>query len=108
MISQEALHLITQAVWNTPGNEWMPRDFLDHSSIERATQDNFHDIDIEHFYTALVHLKMGETITQFKKLAQDSDPGVQETWQTGFGKEIGRMAQGDNKTKSKKGRTASL
>ena len=79
----------------------MPRDFLDHSPTERATQDNFHDANIEHFCAEMVHPKMGETITQYKRLAQDANPEVQETWQIGFGKEIGRMAQGDNKTKTK-------
>ena len=79
----------------------MPRDFLDHSPTERATQDNFHETDIEHFCAAMVHPKTGETITQYKKLAKDADPEVRETWQTGFGKEIGRMAQGDDKTKTK-------
>ena len=48
----------------------------------------------------MVHPKTGETITQYKKLARDPDPEVRETWQTGFGKEIGRMAQGDDKTKT--------
>ena len=79
----------------------MQRDFLDHSPIERATQDNFHDVDIERFCVATVHPKTGETITQYKKLARDADPEVRETWQTGFEKEIGCMAQGDNKTKTK-------
>ena len=34
MISQEALNLVTQTVWNMSGDEWMPRDFLDHSLTE--------------------------------------------------------------------------
>ena len=42
-----------------------------------------------------------ENITQYKRLARDAGPEVQETWQTGFGKDIERMAQGDNKTKTK-------
>ena len=79
----------------------MPRDFLDHSSTERATIDNFHDVDIEHFCVAMVHPKTGETITQHNKLARDADPEVQETWQTGFRKEIGHIAQGDDNTKTK-------
>ena len=102
MISQEALKLVTQTVWNTLGNEWRPSDFSDHSPTECATQDNFHDVNVEHFCAAMVHPKTGETITQYKKLARDADPDVQETWQTGFGKEIRRMAQGDDKTKIKR------
>ena len=88
MISQEVLNLVTQTVWNTPGNEWMPKDFLDHSPTEHATQDNFHDVDIEHFCVAMVHLKTGETTTQYKKLTRDADSEVRKTWQTEFGKEI--------------------
>ena len=84
MISQEGLNLVTQTVWNIPGDELMPRDFLDHSPTERATQDNFHDVDIEHFCAAMVHPKTGETITQYKKLARDAVPEVRETCQTGF------------------------
>ena len=49
----------------------------------------------------MVHFKTGDTIMQYKKLARDSNPEVRETWQTGFRKEIGRMAQGNNKTKTK-------
>ena len=79
MIFQEALHLVTQTVWNTPGDEWMPRDFLDHSPTEHTTQDNLHNVDIEHFCAAMVNPKTVETITQYKKLAQDTDPEVRET-----------------------------
>ena len=38
---------------------------------------------------------------QYKKLARDSDPEVRETWQTGFGNEIGYMAKGNDKVKTK-------
>ena len=101
IISQEAVNQLTQMVWDTPGEEWMPRDFLDHSPTERATQENFHNVNIDHFCAAMVHPDTGETITQYKKLARDSNPKIRETWQTGFGKEIGRMAQGDSKTGTK-------
>ena len=79
MISQEALNLVTQRTWNTPGDEWTPRDLLDHSPTERATQDNFHEADIEHFCAAMVHPKTGKTITQYKKLAKDANPEIRET-----------------------------
>ena len=90
-----------QMVWNTSGDEWMPRGCLDHSPTERATQDNFHDVNIEHFCAAMVHPKTGETITQYKRLARDADPEVRETWQTSFGEELERMAQGDDNTETK-------
>ena len=44
-----------------------------------------------------LHLKTGEVITKYAKLAQDPDPEVRETWKNGMGKESGNMAQGDNK-----------
>ena len=37
-----------------------------------------------------------KTITQYNKLAKD--PATRDVWQQAFGKEFGRMAQGDNKT----------
>ena len=37
---------------------------------------------------------------QYKKLANDNNMEVKETWMTAFGKEVGRLAQGDNKTKT--------
>ena len=43
----------------------------------------------------------GETITWYQKLARDSNPEIRETWQIVFGKEIGRMAQSDDNTKTK-------
>ena len=101
MLSQEALNLVTQMVWDTPGEEWTPRDFLDHSSKERATPDNFHKIDVKHFCAAVVHPKTGETMTQYKRLTGDVNPELRETWQTGSGKELGHLAQGDNKAKTK-------
>ena len=50
MISQEASNLVTQTVWNTSDDEWTPRDFFDRSPTERATQDDFHNVDIKHFF----------------------------------------------------------
>ena len=46
-----------------------------------------------------MHPVTGEVITQYKKLAKDSV--MRETWMTGFGKEVDRMAQGDTKTGTK-------
>ena len=63
--------------------------------------EKFHDIDIEHFCAAVIRPDTGETVTQYKKLANDpNNAKLRETWCTGFGKEVGRMAQGDNKTKT--------
>ena len=51
-----------------------PKDFLDHSLTEYATQENFHDVDINQLCAAMVHLDIGETIIQYKKLALDANP----------------------------------
>ena len=91
---------MTQRVWDTPEATWTPRDILAHSPTKRASVDGFQDFDIDYFCTAVVHPDTGETITQYKKLANDPNPKLREVWETGFGKEIGRMAQGDNKTKT--------
>jgi hypothetical protein len=42
---------------------------------------------------------MGKTITSYKQLMHD--PETAEVWQMAFGKDIGRMAQGDKKTGQK-------
>ena len=92
MLSQEALDLVTQLAWDTPGEEWTLRYFLDHSPTECVTKDNFHDVNIEHLCVAMVHPKTGETIAQYKKLSQDAATEILETWQPGFGKTIEQMA----------------
>ena len=44
----------------------------------------------------MVHPNTGETITSYKWLM--NDPKTAEIWQKAFGKDFGRMAQGDDKT----------
>ena len=58
-----------------------------------------YNVNIEHYCAPVVHPVTGETITQYKKLAKD--PLLKDIWQTGLGKEVGRMAQGDTKTGTK-------
>ena len=79
---------------------WVPRDLLIGNVTERSDKLNAYNVDIEHFCAAVVHPDTGETITQYKKLANDNNTEVKETWMTAFGKEVGRLAQGDNKTKT--------
>ena len=54
------------------------------------------DHDIEYFCAPVVHPEMGETITSYKKLANDLRMSI--TWTTGFEKEFENLSQGDNKT----------
>ena len=98
LVSQEALNLLTSKVWDAPDDTWTPRDILEASPTERPTAGtNVHDVNIEHFCAAVVHPDTGETITKYKKLATDSNKELRETWQTAMGKEVGNLAQGDDK-----------
>ena len=88
-------------MWDAPDDRWTPRDILDHSPTERQSHENFYDLDIEHFCAAVVHPDTGETITKYKKLANDpNNAELRELWQTAMGKEVRRMAQGDDKQKT--------
>ena len=61
-----------------------------------------HDVDIEYFCAAVVHPDTRETVTQYKILANDpNNAELRETRQTAMGKEVGRLAQGDDKTRTK-------
>ena len=56
-----------------------------------------HDpMHFEHFACPMVHPITGETISSYKKLMHDL--ATADTWQMAFGRDFGRMAQGDNKT----------
>jgi hypothetical protein len=47
----------------------------------------------------MVHPTTGETISSYKRLMHD--PATAEVWQTAFGKDVGGMVQGDDKTGQK-------
>ena len=66
LIAQEALNSLTYQVWDTPDDRWTPRDILDHSPTERQSQENFYDVNIEHFCAAVVHPDAGDTMTKYK------------------------------------------
>ena len=51
---------------------------------------------LEHFANPVVHPTSGKTISKYEELA--NDPFLRDTWTTAFGKELGALAQGDNKT----------
>ena len=56
-------------------------------------------VHFEHYANPMVHPVTGETISSYKKLM--NDPAMAEVWQTAFGKDLGGLAQGDNKTGQK-------
>ena len=55
--------------------------------------------NLKRYANPMVHPVTGETITSYKKTMED--PATTEIWQTAFVKELGGMAQGDDKNKTK-------
>jgi hypothetical protein len=74
-----------------------PTVFTPHKLI--PTESNKNVQNFAHFASPMVHPTTGETISSYKRLM--NDPETAEVWQTAFGKDFGRMAQGDNKTGQK-------
>ena len=101
MISQEAVNYLTDKVWDCTTGVWAAKEILVEEATNTDHQNNLQDVDVEHFCAAVVHPETGETITQYKKLINDPNPTLRRTWKTAFGKEVGRLAQGDTKTKTK-------
>ena len=97
IISQDAVNLLTDNVFKDNDEKWRPDAFITANPTGR--NQNVYDADIEHFCAPVVHPTTGETITQYRKLA--NDPATRDVWSTAFGKEFGRMSQGDNKTGQK-------
>ena len=91
LISQEALY-----------------SFIDTATDDRRTEHaNFtpkkmripswaKERDLAEFCAPVIHPTTGEIITKYQRLARDKELG--QTWQTGFGKEFGSLAQGDTRT----------
>jgi hypothetical protein len=52
------------------------------------------------FTPGLVHPTTGNTITSYKKLM--NEPETVEVWQMAFGKDLGGMAQGDEKNRTER------
>ena len=75
---------------------WSPREFITASPNSRLTQ---YDVNIEHFCASVIHPVTDKIITQYKKLK--NNPLLRNVQETGLGKEVGQMAQGDNKTGTK-------
>ena len=53
-----------------------------------------------HYASPMVHPTTDKTISSYKRLM--NDPKTAEVWQMAFGKDFGKMAQGDNKTGQKR------
>ena len=71
IISQEGINLVTNTVYGDTSKRWLPEDFITASPTAKPT--NAYDIELEHYCAPVVHLVTGVTITQYRKLASDTD-----------------------------------
>ena len=79
IISPDAVNHVTERLYFREKNDsWVPDKFL------QPTGTSPQNIDVENFCAPVVHPVTGETITSYKKLAQD--PITRETWTTALGK----------------------
>jgi hypothetical protein len=85
LIPQDALNAFATSSLHQCSNAFIPHKFAPTSAP-----------DLEHFANPVVHPITGETIDKYEKLA--NDPIMRDVWTTAFGKELGSLAQGDNKT----------
>ena len=98
IISQEAINLVTNTVYGDTIKCWLPDDFI--TASPTAKQTNAYNIEVDHYCAPVVHPVTDVTITHYRKLA--NDPVTSEIWKEhAFGKEFGRMAQGDNRSGTK-------
>jgi hypothetical protein len=88
IISQQALHILANNVWDNSNPNFTPRNL--------RPKEKTNATNLEHLAMPMVHPTMGETITSYKKLMHD--PATRDIWQPAFGKDFGGMAQDDNKT----------
>ena len=73
IISQEAVNLLTTRSYYEDALAWTPDtdDFISSSPTSTDRKSSLHDADIEHFCAPVIHPVTGETISSYKKLAQD-------------------------------------
>ena len=88
IVSPKAVIFLTAKVYAEVDETWLPNDFI----VAQPAQQNHDgttigDIDVEHFCPPVVHPFTGETITSYKKLADN--PITRSTWTTGYGNEFG-------------------
>jgi hypothetical protein len=88
-VSQEGINHLTNGVWAKVQVIYTP-DKL---------KPKHQGLNLEQVAMPMVHPTTGETISSYKKLMHD--PATSEIWQTVFGKDLGGVAQGNNKTGQK-------
>jgi hypothetical protein len=92
LISQRALNTMTMQEALTAPTAFTPQKLIPMES--NNTIQNF-----AHLASPMVYPTTGETISSYKQLM--NDPETSKVWQTAFGKDFGRMAQGGDKTGQK-------
>ena len=90
--AQQAINAITTHALAMVDTTFTPCALLSFANTNCATC-------FEHYASPVVYPITGKTISSYKKLM--NDPATAEVWQTAFGKDFGRMAQGCNKTGQK-------
>ena len=93
IISQESLNMFTMRV-----SDDRTTQFSHITPIKCTPAVTANPIDIEHFCAPVTHPTTGEIISKYTTLQKV--PEMKEVWTTGFGKEFGSLAQGDNNTGS--------
>jgi hypothetical protein len=93
IVTQHALNVLITAEHDNIKIIFTPNSLL------AANVQTMRDVNFEHYTSPMVHPVMGKTISSYKKLMHN--PATAEKWQTAFGKNIGGMAQGANKTGQK-------
>jgi hypothetical protein len=92
MVTKQAINVLTIQEEVSMDTMYTPQAIINKQAQVLPTM-------FKHFVSPIVHPVMRETISSYKKLM--NDPASAEVWQTAFGKDFGRMAQGDNKTGQK-------
>ncbi len=70
IVSNAAVDAITAKVWSKEDHTWMPDKFIKSNPGGQAGLSN-QNVDTEHFCAPVIHPVMGETITQYKTLANN-------------------------------------
>ncbi len=89
VVTQQAINVLTIQEKVATNNAFMPKTLMEFVMMHGPTK-------FEHYANPMVHPVMGETISSYEKMI--NDPATAEVWQTAFGKDVGGMCQGDNKT----------
>ena len=83
---------MTNQVWETTGENWIPASFLDDTPTATPSEENRYDVEIEHVRAPVMHPITGEAITHYKRLVKD--PVTKRGIVNGFWKTIWKNGPG--------------